>query len=303
MAGAGVSTPIVSGDRVYVTSQIGAGVRREGNHPRLVQGSDAAAQGERALGATAAGADPRRPTSSSRRSPARDGKRDLGAPHRGRGRPHAGARQAQPGDAESGHRRLAGLSRGLAPARSSRSIEPGAIVWQRHLAKENGAFDIQWGHGTSPVLHGDLLILLCDQPARSYLARGRQEDGQGSLEGGPRQGTRVVQHAARRGGRGRHRDHRELDRADRRLRRENGIAPLARRRDQPLRGAVAGVSRRRHLRQPRLPERPVHGDRSPAAAATSTRRRRCGGSRPARRTCRLSSTTTASSTWRTTSVC
>jgi outer membrane protein assembly factor BamB len=45
----------------------------------------------------------------------------------------------------------------------------GAIVWQRHLATENGAFDIQWGHGTSPVLHGDMLILLCDQPARSYL--------------------------------------------------------------------------------------------------------------------------------------
>jgi hypothetical protein len=33
LAGAGVSTPIVSGDRIYVTSQIGAGVRREGNHP------------------------------------------------------------------------------------------------------------------------------------------------------------------------------------------------------------------------------------------------------------------------------
>ena len=45
----------------------------------------------------------------------------------------------------------------------------GAVVWQRHLATENGAFDIQWGHGSSPVLHGDLLILLCDQPARSYL--------------------------------------------------------------------------------------------------------------------------------------
>ena len=42
-------------------------------------------------------------------------------------------------------------------------------MWQRHLATENGAFDIQWGHGSSPVIHGDLLILLCDQPARSYL--------------------------------------------------------------------------------------------------------------------------------------
>src|SRR3990170_6076572 len=58
LAGAGVSTPIVSGDRVYVTSQIGSGVRREGNHPRLVQGGDAATQGERALQtAPAAGAD------------------------------------------------------------------------------------------------------------------------------------------------------------------------------------------------------------------------------------------------------
>src|SRR5687767_5002553 len=42
IAGTGVSTPIVSGDRVDVTSQLGAGVRRPGNHPRLVQGADAA---------------------------------------------------------------------------------------------------------------------------------------------------------------------------------------------------------------------------------------------------------------------
>src|SRR5688500_5358578 len=55
IAGAGVSTPIVSGDRVYVTSQIGAGVRRQGNHPRLVQGADASAQGERALTVDPAG--------------------------------------------------------------------------------------------------------------------------------------------------------------------------------------------------------------------------------------------------------
>ena len=50
LAGVGVSTPIVVGNRVFVTSQIGAGVRREGNHPRLVQGEDASAAGERALG-------------------------------------------------------------------------------------------------------------------------------------------------------------------------------------------------------------------------------------------------------------
>ena len=50
--GLGVSTPIVSGDRVFVTSQIGSGVRREGNHPRLVQSGNAADAGERELGAS-----------------------------------------------------------------------------------------------------------------------------------------------------------------------------------------------------------------------------------------------------------
>src|SRR5262245_34800658 len=49
LAGAGVSSPIVSGDRVFVTSQVGAGVRRPGSHPRLAQGASAASAGERAL--------------------------------------------------------------------------------------------------------------------------------------------------------------------------------------------------------------------------------------------------------------
>ena len=51
IGGLGVSTPIVSGDRVFVTSQLGPGVRQPGNHPRLVQGGNAAEAGERELGA------------------------------------------------------------------------------------------------------------------------------------------------------------------------------------------------------------------------------------------------------------
>jgi len=42
IGGLGVSTPIVVGDRVFVTSQLGAGIRQPGNHPRLVQGGNAA---------------------------------------------------------------------------------------------------------------------------------------------------------------------------------------------------------------------------------------------------------------------
>src|SRR5262245_53755834 len=56
IAGLGVSTPIVVGDRVFVTSQLGAGVRQGGNHPRLVQGGNAAEAGERALGGSRAAA-------------------------------------------------------------------------------------------------------------------------------------------------------------------------------------------------------------------------------------------------------
>ena len=77
IGGLGVSTPIVVGDRVFVTSQLGSGVRREGNHPRLVQGGNAAAAGERALGgARAAALAAEKTTSSSwRRFTALDGRR------------------------------------------------------------------------------------------------------------------------------------------------------------------------------------------------------------------------------------
>src|SRR5262245_18186959 len=56
LAGLGVSSPIVSGDRVFVTSQVGAGIRKAGNHPRLAQGAAATGSGERALGTGPGGA-------------------------------------------------------------------------------------------------------------------------------------------------------------------------------------------------------------------------------------------------------
>ena len=169
LAGAGVSTPIVSGDRVFVTSQIGAGVRREGNHPRLVQGADAAAQGERALGAeVAAGADPSKTLFVVEAFNRADGKRvwDRRIEAVGTLTPvHDKHNLATPSPVTDGTLVYAWFGTGQVVALD----RSGAIVWQRHLAQENGAFDIQWGHGSSPVLYRDLLILLCDQPARSYL--------------------------------------------------------------------------------------------------------------------------------------
>jgi outer membrane protein assembly factor BamB len=45
----------------------------------------------------------------------------------------------------------------------------GTLAWQRHLGREFGPFEIEWGHGSSPALHRDLLILLADHTPRAYL--------------------------------------------------------------------------------------------------------------------------------------
>lgn len=45
----------------------------------------------------------------------------------------------------------------------------GKLVWSRHLGKEYSPFQILWGHGSSPLLYKDSLILLCDHQAAAYL--------------------------------------------------------------------------------------------------------------------------------------
>ena len=46
----------------------------------------------------------------------------------------------------------------------------GLLAWTRHLADDYPPFRNQWGHGSSPVLYQDLLILLCDHTSsNAYL--------------------------------------------------------------------------------------------------------------------------------------
>jgi len=45
----------------------------------------------------------------------------------------------------------------------------GKLVWSRHLGKEYSPFQILWGHGSSPLLYKDALILLCDHQSAAYL--------------------------------------------------------------------------------------------------------------------------------------
>ncbi len=303
IAGAGVSTPIVSGDRVYVTSQIGAGIRREGNHPRLVQGADAAAQGERALGVdVAAGADPSKTFFVVEAFGRADGKRlwERRIEATGTLTPvHDKHNLATPSPVTDGTLVFGWFGTGQVVALD----RTGAVVWQRHLATENGA--VRHSVGTRQLAgasrrSADPAL----RSARALLPAGhRQEDGEGPLESGPRPGTLVLQYAARGRRRLRHRSHRQLDRADRFLRCEDRSVPLAYGRDEPLCRAVTGLPRRRGLRLPRLPQWTLHGNQTRRARRRHRRRRRSGASRRAHRIARRFCITTASSTWRTTSAC
>lgn len=168
LGGLGVSTPIVSGDRVFVTSQIGSGVRRAGNHPRLVQGGDAAAAGERALG-TGRAADPDGKTIFLVEAFNRTDGRKLWERKLEADGPLAAVHEkhnlSSPSPVTDGKMIYAWFGTGQIAALDLN----GKVVWQRHLGKEVAPFDINWGHTSSPALHDDLLLLLCDHAPASYL--------------------------------------------------------------------------------------------------------------------------------------
>jgi outer membrane protein assembly factor BamB len=167
LGGVGVSSPIVLGTRVFVTSQLGAGASRQG--PRLSQGGAPEGAGERSLGTPRAGAG------------AADGPVFLvEAFDRASGKRlwqyrlaavgpmptvHDKHNMASPSPVTDGARVYAWFGTGQIVALDL----DGRLVWQRHLGKENGPFEINWGHSSSPTVFEDTLILLCDHDPASYL--------------------------------------------------------------------------------------------------------------------------------------
>src|SRR5260221_10750530 len=167
--GLGVSSPVVWGDRIFVTSQSGRGVRRPGDHPTLARGEEAA--GEKPLGGAGTGA------------AAGEGSKVefvVEAFHRKDGRRLWEYRFAAEGDLPPVHDKhnLASPS----PVTDGNFVYAwfgtgqlvaldmdGKLVWGRHLGKEHGPFEISWGPGSSPALHGDLLFLVCYHEPASYL--------------------------------------------------------------------------------------------------------------------------------------
>lgn len=163
--GLGISSPIVWGDLVFVTSQAGTGVARSG--PRLVQSGNPLDAGERPLGAG--------PT-------AGDGKVSflLSAFSRANGRKawehelqaegplhpvHEKHNLASPSPVTDGERVYAWFGTGQIAAIDV----AGKLVWKKHLGADYGPFEINWGHASSPVVYRDMLVLLCYHDRASYL--------------------------------------------------------------------------------------------------------------------------------------
>jgi outer membrane protein assembly factor BamB len=166
LGGVGVSTPIVSGDRVYVTSQLGSGVRRPGNHPRLVQSGDPTALGERPL--EAAPPDDGRTFFLIEAFARRDGKRLWQRRIEADGEltpVHEKHNLASPSPVTDGTLLFAWFGTGQLIALD----RAGAVVWERKMARDYAPFEITWGHSSSPTLYEDSVILLCDHAPASYL--------------------------------------------------------------------------------------------------------------------------------------
>jgi outer membrane protein assembly factor BamB len=163
--GLGISSPIVWGDRVFVTSQVGSGEARPG--PRLVQGEDPLGAGERPLGSGPTAGEGRVSflvTAFDRQSGRQAWEYVL--PSEGPLPPvHEKHNLASPSPVTDGTRVYAWFATGQIAAIDL----TGQLVWKKHLGTEHGPFEINWAHSSSPVLHGDTLILLCYHDRASYL--------------------------------------------------------------------------------------------------------------------------------------
>jgi outer membrane protein assembly factor BamB len=171
LAGLGTSSPIVWGDRVIVTSQLGASMVAGGDaHPQLARDERSLAEREKPIGGQRLEQDPAAGEVSLvveafSRS---DGRRLWEHRTKATGelpRVHEKHNLATPTPVTDGQRVYAWFGNGQVVALDME----GRLVWSRHLGSEFAPFRTLWGHGSSPALYGDLLILLCDHLSDAYL--------------------------------------------------------------------------------------------------------------------------------------
>lgn len=171
LSGLGVSTPIIWGDRVFVTSQVGNVAARDGQHPTLITGEALAGSGERTLGGGKQGQrklvdDTVRfvVTALDRASGKRLWEYTLTAegplPEI-----HEKHNLASPSPVTDGSRVYAWFGTGQLVALDM----TGKRVWERNLAREIAPVSIIWGPGSSPAVYGDTVYLLAYHGKTAYL--------------------------------------------------------------------------------------------------------------------------------------
>jgi outer membrane protein assembly factor BamB len=165
LTGAGVSSPVIWRDQVYVTSQTGAGVRRAGSHPSLVQGAAAADAGERNLMGATASAAVGFSIAAYRWSDGTIAWQHTLAAEGPLPAVHDKHNLASPSPATDADVVIAWFGTGQIVALD----HAGRRLWSKHLGKEYAPFDLQWGHSSSPVLVKDLVVLVCYHGSSAYV--------------------------------------------------------------------------------------------------------------------------------------
>jgi outer membrane protein assembly factor BamB len=171
LAGLGASSPIVWGDLVFATSQVGdARVAPGDAHPQLARDDAALAARERAIGGRrpelqeAAAAEVFFVVEAFRLA---TGERVWQHRFAATGElpaVHEKHNLATPTPVTDGERVYAWFGNGQVVALDLTGRE----VWSRHLG-EVAPFHNRWGHGSSPALFDDLLLLQVDHDAAAYL--------------------------------------------------------------------------------------------------------------------------------------
>ena len=156
LEGQGTSTPVIWGDSIFLTSQMGDGPY-EGRSRDFDDAAVARRTGSRGQVQFAVQAFDRR-----------NGKLlwDYRLDAEGVLQPvHIKHNLASPSCITDGERVYAWFGTGQLVALNM----AGKLIWQRHLGKEIAPFDVLWGHGSSPALYKETLLMLCDHPPGAYL--------------------------------------------------------------------------------------------------------------------------------------
>jgi outer membrane protein assembly factor BamB len=170
IAGLGASSPIVWGDRVFVTSQKGVVPVQTGMRPQLARDDQDLASHENPMGGRnmKAGSTSDKVTLIVEAFRSSDGKKlwEYSMPATGEF-PLLNEKHnlATPTPVTDGKLVFAWFGTGQIVALDFN----GHPVWSRHLGAEYSPFTPTWGHGASPVLYKETILLLCDHPKKSYL--------------------------------------------------------------------------------------------------------------------------------------